>query len=276
MKMNKLAFFQAARNYALYYGAGNEDKLSVFDVAIVEPAGQQAASLQKIKDSGTLVLAYLSVVELNPAAPEVKLFRDTDFLNVAGQPLMNEAYGNYLMDLRSNRWQGLLRHKAGSLIEHSGYDGLFLDTIGDIESERITPESRDALIMAAVNMISRFRSSFPGAILVQNCGLEKLCNLTASMINGICWENPPLGEITAAPWVRAVTRRLVHLKERHGLKIMLLVEENGAARAPAGDGNLDGRCRTARIIAGRHGFLLYRAPLGYVRDVYAPCNLPEA
>ncbi|OPY58607.1 MAG: hypothetical protein A4E55_00788 [Pelotomaculum sp. PtaU1.Bin035] len=273
--MDKLAVFKKAKNYALYYGTGKEEKLAAFDVVIVEPSVYNEDSLKRIKDSGTLVLAYLSVMELRPAAPEIRLLKDADFLNIAGRQLINEEYGNYLLDLRSNRWRGLLSHRAGSLMENSGYDGLFLDTIGDIESVSIASKVRDSLMMAAVNIISQLKNNFPNSILIQNCGLEILCTLTSRLINGICWENPPLAKKTSRQWVNAVTSRLTHLRDRHGLKILLLVEENRETYSDTGDFNMDSYFQAARKIAVSNGFLLYRAPFCYVGGVNSPCNIPE-
>lgn len=268
--MDRLAKFAAAKNYALYYGVGREEELSRFDVVIVEPAGQSGTSVRKMQDSGTLVLAYLSVMEIHPSTPEMKLLKSSDILIQDGCPLMNQEYGNYLVDLRSNRWVGLLLHRAGRLITHLGYDGLFLDTIGDVESSDYGSDLRDSLLLAAANIVRQLRAVFPGEIIVQNCGLEKLCSLTSGFINGICWENPPFEIEASRPWIKAIVARLENLRESYGLKILLLLEnsnEIGLRNSEVADGI---NFQLAREIAISKKFLLYMAPLRYVNGVNLP------
>ncbi len=267
--MDRLARFAAARNFALYYGAGRDGELARFDVAVVEPAGQNEASLRRMQDSGTLVLAYLSVVEIPPWAPEIKLLKCDDFLCSRGEPLINEC-GNRLADLRSSRWTGLLLYRAGSLLARSGYDGLFLDTIGDVESVGFAAETRDSLLLAAAGAVRRIRTVFPGHVLVQNNGLERLCLMTAEYLNGICWENPMFGNKPFRPWTEAMVARLESLKNKYGLKVLLLLEAGNKPEPGTGPAAEEIDYSLAQEIAGKKGFLLYRSPHGYVGGVNPP------
>lgn len=266
--MDRLARFASAENYALFYGSGREGDLAGFDVAVVEPAGQSDDSLRRMRESGTLVLAYISVVEVSPGEPEYKLLKPGDLLSRGGEPIQNPVYGNYLADLRSTRWIGLLLRKAGSLLTGSGYDGLFLDTIGDVESGDLGTGLRDSLLLAAADLVRRIRTIHSGRVLVQNNGLERLCLLTAGLIDGICWENLRFGE-PLGPWNEAVAGRLEKLKESRGIKILLLLEEGGGA-GHAASAEQENNFRLARDFAYKKGFLLYRAPAGYTGGVNQP------
>ena len=268
--MDRLARFAAIKNYALYYGLGKEKELSQFDLVVVEPEGQSDAAVRGMQAMNTWVLAYLSVVEVHPAAPEIKLLlKNGDLLTTAGRLLTNREYGNYLADLRSSRWVGLLLHRISSLVTRSGYDGLFLDTIGDVESGNLAPELRDSLLMAAANVVRKIRDLYPGHILVQNCGLEELCLFTAEYLNGICWENPPFQEKTSEPWTRHVINQLDRLREKHGIKVLLMLEMMGGAGSDGG-ADFAGNYQLARKIADSKGFLLCRAPFRYVGEINPP------
>lgn len=260
---DRLASFNGAKNYALYYGPGREGDLAQFDLAIVEPAGQSQSSLRAMQLSGTLVLAYLSVMEVPPWDPVLSILRPEDFLSQGGRPLCNQAFGNYLADLRSSRWAGLLLHRAGSLLDRWGYDGLFLDTIGDVEDPGLPGGLADSLLLAAAELVGGIRKLFPGRILVQNNGLERLCLLTAEMINGLCWENPPLADQSCRPWSGSIITRLESLKKKHGLKIMLLVEDGETSEPSCGT-----NCLLSGRLAVEKGFLFYRAYRGYTGGVY--------
>lgn len=258
--MDRLAAFAGAKNFVVYYGHGREDQLSSFDVAIVEPAGHGSTGLKEMQHSGTLVLAYLSVIEVPEWDPAFKMLKAEDFLLSPGrQPLINMEYGNYLADLGSKRWTGLIMHRAARLIANSGYDGLFLDTIGDVEWAGDGGSIRDSLLVAAADFVRQIRNLFPGRVLIQNQGLESLCLLTAPYLNGICWENPPLDNESIRQWVRNMIGQLSMFKERYGLKVLMLQEEKETPNRIAGE------------ISCENGFLLYRAPRGYTTGI----NLPE-
>lgn len=263
--MDRISRFAAAKNFSLYYGLGREDELAAFDVAIVEPAGQSDASVIRMQKSGTLVLAYLSIMEISPTDPQVRMLKTEDFLYVDGQPVINREYRNFLLDLRSRRWLGLLFHKIGKYIVQSGYDGLFLDTIGDVESVELNFGARDLQLMAAVDFLRRIRSMYPSLILVQNCGLERLCYFSAQYINGLCWENPPLDRNACRPWVEMIINQLEQLKKKYGTKVLLLLE--GKVGIAEYDQPVGNNYRMALRIANKNDFLLYRAPFRYVRGV---------
>jgi len=267
VEVNRLSRFNAAKNFALYYGAGREEELARFDIAVVEPGGQSPASVRRMQAAGSLVLGYLSVLEINPSMQEFRLLDGSDFLSAEGRPLMNRDYGNYLADLRSKRWSGLLLHKAGHILHSLGYDGLFLDTIGGVESGDLPVSLRDSLLIAAADIVRKMRALFPGHIIVQNWGLEKLCFLTSGYLNGICWENPDFEGPAGLLRAETAVENLVKLKDKCDLKIFMLIEEK---KEGAGDAAAERNFRMAREIAERNGFLLYRAPCKYVGDVNPP------
>lgn len=271
--MNRLEAFYKANNYALFYGNGREQELAGFDYVIVDPSGQNNHSLQLLKRAGTLVLAYLSVIEIQPAAPEVKLLTKENFLLNGNNPRKNPAYGNLMADLRSSGWQGMLFNKAGTLLANLGYDGLFLDTIADIEFREIPGEERDSLLISAVNFVKDLRDRFPEHIIIQNCGLEKLCYWTAELVNGICWENPLCSSAKEKYWTEKVAGKLAELSSSKNVKIMLLIENSGTANnfgtlnnSNPERGDIQ-RLRFLRELAGKFGFLWYHAPYRYIGQV---------
>ena len=255
LSMNRTARLQSIKNYALYYGIGREQELVEFDMVIVEPKGQTKESIIRLKESGTLVLAYLSVMEIHASDPEAKLLRDADFLTKKGQRLQNPRYENWLADLSSERWNSLLTRHAVELINDFKYDGLFLDTIGDVEGDFLDLEKRDLLLVAAAHLLRRFRSVFPEQILIQNCGMERLLHYTAQYIDGICWENPCLEHRS---WFQPIIDNLSRFKRELNLQVFFLLEENTNTR--------DMQTLVKRIAAEK-GFLSYTAPSGYVSGI---------
>src|SRR5690606_35512053 len=95
--------------------------------------GQSRESVDALHEAGALVLAYLSTTEVPDYDPYKPLLRDADFLTVNGARLQNPAYQTSVADLRSRIWINLLLHRTGVYLRQNGYDGLFLDTIGNVE-----------------------------------------------------------------------------------------------------------------------------------------------
>ncbi len=260
--MDRKAKFSRAKNYALYYGSGRATELALYDIAIVEPAGQSINSLRELTSSGTLAVAYLSVMELPPWSKEFRLLKAGDFLKEEGKdkPYINPQYGNYWLDLRSKRWTDLLLHKVSYLLDGLGYDGLFLDTVSYVESLQIPTAMRSELLQAAAEIVRQMKMKFPGRILIQNCGLEELYRLTAGTVDGICWENPPLDRVECQEWAAQVVRNLKQVKETFGMQVFLLVEENDLCAR---------EFHLVKEVALANGFLVYYAPSNYTTGVSA-------
>jgi hypothetical protein len=247
------------RNYALYYGVGNENELAEFDLVIVEPLGQSRSNLRIMHQSRTMVIAYVSVMEIHPYHAFFGMLQDDDFLNVNGQRLKNEAYDTYLLDLSSTRWLGVLNHHIGKLLLNEDYDGVFLDTIGNIEMNIIPIGMQLIQEQAAISFIKQTRHIFPEAIIIQNNGLESLCLQVAPWIDAICWENPPFENNSSIKWMEMIITRLAKLKKENGIQTLLLLEQS--------DIEENNKASLAKKLAYNYGFLVYVAPLQYVSSV---------
>lgn len=220
--------FRDFQKYAVYYGNGNLARLSRYDVVVVEPGQQSSEDVQFLRSHGTLVLAYVSVMEIHSHHPLMKAVVDADFLRSENPPhefIVQETYQTRLLNLTSAHWRGILIRHIGRLLTQEGYDGIFLDTIGDVEDSTI-PRSYEQLEYA-VQIVAQIRQWFPDSILVQNNGLEALCMRTAEFLDGIVWENPPIALPDSRHWVKAIAERLERLRDTFNLRILVLFEGSG-------------------------------------------------
>ena len=261
--VNRKARFSSAKNYALYYGCGGANQLTQYDIAIVEPSGHSADSILEMKSSGTLVIAYLSVLEIPPWSEDLGRLKTRDLLHLNGQPYLNQEFGNFWVDLRSSRWVNLLLERVDYLLDKVGYDGLFLDTIGYVESRLLSSDLRNKLQSAAVKIICKIRKRFPKCLLIQNCGLEDLFKRTAGYLDGICWENPPFNQLASQAWAAQIICILEQEKKSHNLQVFLLVERNHLS---AQDFYL------VEKVAHDKQFLVYNAPTNYTDGVRINCQ----
>jgi hypothetical protein len=253
--MDRRLRFRKSSNFIVYYGKDNVQELCKYNVAIVEPLGQNADNVKAMKAAGVLVIAYISVIEIQAYSEFYKLLKEEDFLSVNGVRLRNDVFGSQLVDLRSPRWNSILIHHIGSLLYNYSYDGIFLDTIGDIEFPSIPEEYQNLLLNAAVNFIKAIRENFEDVVIIQNNGFEKLCSLTGPLIDGVCFENPPVNIERSKKWVESITRELVYFKDTFNAQVLILTDSLGKDN--------DHQEKVEELARG-NDFLLYHAPYSYL------------
>lgn len=248
--------WKRAQNYVLYYGHGKAESLSRYDVAIIEPKGATIDDIQYLKSQHTLVITYISIMEVHPTEPIFQQLRKEDFLIVNDSILQNKEFGTYLMNLQSQRVIQYLLQEVNHRFVTLDADGIFMDTIGDVERTDLPKKMLEEQLTAILNFLSVLRMLYPDHLLIQNNGLEQLCLQTAPYIDGICWENPPFTLPESQEWTSHILTRLVNLSTQWNLKILLLLEETIEKQRKA--------YPKAKTIAKHHGFLLYTAPKNYI------------
>ncbi len=241
MKMDEVSSF------TVYYGSGRENELARYDLAVIEASGHEKTALERLRRSGTLLLSYLSFIEVSPESVVRSELSEKDFLDNGGQPLINAAYGNLLADFSSEKWQSLLMDRIMDLHLNLGFDGIFIDTLADIEYFSLPESKKDALLYSAADFLRRLRGHFPELILVQNNGTGFLYHYTACFLSGICVENPPALDVSDV-------EKLRYLKEKFGMKIFMLTD---GGYDPVGE-------HKVKAAAQENGFLYYRAENGYL------------
>lgn len=249
-RMDRHLRFAMSRNFAVFYGRMGEEQLSCFQTVILEPSGHTPEAIQRIRSQGTLVLAYLSMLEIPPWSPDRSYLCGKDYLQQNGSPLIYESSGNYWVDFRSRNWSNLLLHKISYFLSHLEYDGIFFDTLGDVEEAAFPFHLREETITAVRRMLDRVREVFPRHILVQNGGTQRIIYDTAPYLDGICWENP-LGGPDPEPVTCLLLYNLKKIKDEYNIQILMLIE-NEHNNIPA-----------ARKIAADNNFLFYHADCGY-------------
>ncbi len=217
--------FAEADNYVLYYGHGQEKEAANFDIAILESQGQSAESVRWLKENNTVCIAYMSVIEVADYTREKMLLGQADLLKRNDLILRNEKYAASLADPRSKNWSRILLNKASELY-HAGYDGIFLDTMADIESPMFSRSEKNEIILALIEIIQKINQRHPQGLLIQNNGVEEVCLYTAGLIDGICWDNPPLEKEESAAWVSIIKRRLKRISDENNLKLFILYEND--------------------------------------------------
>lgn len=215
--------FSRLSSYTVYYGSFEAVTLSKVDAVIIEPMAYTPQQVREMRDAGILVIGYTSVMEAGPHLPYYSQLEETDFLHdVNGNRVSKAEYGNDVLDLTSAHWRGMFFYEVGKLLTEQGYDGVFLDTVGNVELARLPTQSQQ--LTAAVDVVAQLRQWFPTKILVQNNGLELLTHRTAPYIDAILWENPPLTDKKSAEWVKRMRDKLKDLTKRFNVRVLVLFD----------------------------------------------------
>jgi uncharacterized protein (TIGR01370 family) len=163
-------------NYIVYYGTGRVDDLARYDLSIVQPDTLTSEELARLKAQGKLVVAYLSVGEVEPRRPWYNDGR-VDLHWILGK---DQNWGSYYIDAGQPGWQQLMSDLTGEFVA-KGYDGVFLDTLDTVD---VYPATAPGM----VQLVRRLRADHPAALLVQNRGFS-VVDQTAAEIDAIMFED---------------------------------------------------------------------------------------
>jgi len=277
-------------NFVLYYGYGLDAVIEQFDLIILDAGAHDLKVISRLVDRNKTVLAYLSGFEYPFYRPEAAKVWGCYGLGVSSQWSWTN---NYLMDIRRDAWRDYLASEIEQILL-KGYHGVFLDTMGVCqmpELNQLAPNILEELILAAAETIGYFRKCFPQAILVQNCGLNQVKELTAPFIDAICWEGFKL-DLVEGPqpndWALKQVGELKQLSKDMGIRVLLLAEDGNRHEKPRCEllhhGQNLQQCipkvscqeidpiytlkRLQERFTREHGFLIYQAPHGYVAGIY--------
>lgn len=250
--MNHSCRFLEARNFAVYYGRGCSRELACFDIAIVEPRAWDTQSLASLKSHNTMVLAYFSLLEPAPGE-DITQLRARDLLQVDGRICREPTTGNLILDPRSRAARERLARLLPPILEQP-YDGLFIDTAGDIERPPLFGE--DDLFVATALMIRNIRQRWPGIVICQNWGLEKLRYFSVDYVDAFCWEN--YNRSLRNTWFNQTMHWLANLEGKRTLLLGETLSPNCEPSDP--DIEMAIRCQDDHFIS-------YLAPRGYVSGV---------
>lgn len=247
------------RSFVVYYGRGPLEGVDGYDIAILEPSGWTTPHHRHLQKDGVKTLAYLSALEVPPwRVPETGL-QDEDFVMIGGERFLKQPFGNWLANPRSRRWKRYVVETARSLYQR-GWDGLFLDTLGDVEDEQLSA-TWGWLIPATAELVQLIRGAFPSRPLIVNNGLWRLVPLIAPLIDGVCWEGNLTTEQLKEPWAQAMIEFLGRGAQERGWANMML------SHIPSGSLAAAERLRRFQEDAERYGFLAYAAPADYAESI---------
>jgi uncharacterized protein (TIGR01370 family) len=179
-----VAHAQTPPSVALFYGMHPPiEKLSAFDIAVVDPDAQfdplaqiqspSEAQIPPIRQTQahTAWFAYVSVGEVNPHRA---YFADVP---KAWMPSINKDWESHVVDQTSAGWPKFFIDRVIGPLWRKGYRGFFLDTLDSYQLISHTEAQRTAQQAGLIKVIRAIKSRYPKAQLIFNRGFEVLPQL---------------------------------------------------------------------------------------------------
>lgn len=214
-----------AASYKIYYDAPTKSqikKMQRYDLMIIEPVYYSAAQIKELKKYGTKVYGYINTMEAdNWNTDFINQLNESDFFHRNGERVHYAEWDSYLTDITSSHYQAILVAEVKKQIVDKGLDGVFLDTVGNIDNEH--SEQPDVLAAQRDGM-SQFMGTlnelYPSLSLIQNWGFGTLKSHTYRYVDGIMWESFNYNVVSNDQWSKNRIQELRTLDTTHNIKTL--------------------------------------------------------
>jgi len=112
---------QMKKDYGVFIGADNINKIKGYNVVVVEPASIDVSGVEFLHKTNEKIYAYLNIGSLENYRPYFNEFKEKTL------GLYENWEDEYWMDVSDIAWQNLIVDKLGRDIVDKGFDGFFID-----------------------------------------------------------------------------------------------------------------------------------------------------
>ena len=235
------------QSFLIYYGPASPEtkrRLKEADLAIIELQQWQPDEISDIRSSGTEVYGYLSVMETPDwNRKRTAAISSTDIMTENGKPIHFEQWNSVLMDLRSPGYRSLLLAELDEITESYNLNGVFLDTVGDIE-DYVPPALQDEMTAAYRSFLAVAGGRHTELKWLQNRGFKQL-EQCSGLLDGFLWEGLE-ADTLASDW------------SKHWMKALACHQKGGLSVLSVSDQTYPRIQKTAE----RNGFLHWTSPSG--------------
>lgn len=171
-------FISSKTPFGVCYAKVTPDQVRAYEMVIVEPDFYTKAEVEALKNTGTTILAYITLGEVDKNRWYYPLLEQEGFIGV------NENWGSSYLNLEKKEVRSILLDRMLPEVMIKGFDGLFLDTI-----DAVAPYTeRRELEPYMVELIHTIRAQHPGITIIQNAGLF-LLDETRSSVDAVLIED---------------------------------------------------------------------------------------
>lgn len=216
----------AVKKYKYYLDKGNDKigkEMAKEDLVIVEPIEMQQKYIKQAQKNETLIYGYINAMEADKWNLEFyNRLKEEDFYKDArGEKMYFSEWDSYLMDMTSKHYQALLLEEIQKQIVQKGLDGVFLDTVGNINSY-LPEKDQGAQNEAMLAFIKSIKQQYNDLSIAQNWGFQTLADYTAPYIDFVMWENFSYDVVGKDEWALNKMQQLVQIREKFGTQVMTI------------------------------------------------------
>jgi len=157
------------------------DEISQFAQIVVDPGHVTDAEIQKLKQYGGKVIAYVSVGESERWRDDYSTIKEELFIGV------NKGWDSDIMDLTQPEWMKFLVEQRFNSLAQRNFDGFFLDTLDSYQAV-LKKEKWASQEQGLTKIIQTLSQQHPDAIILLNRGFPVLKNVH-TIIDGVVAES---------------------------------------------------------------------------------------
>lgn len=132
-----------------------------YKMVIIEPDFYTKTEITALKATGTTIIAYITLGEVDSNRWYFPLLEERGFLGV------NENWNSSYLNLEDEETRTILLEKVIPEVMIKGVDGIFLDTV-----DAVSPYTeRNNLAPYMLMLIKGIRDQYPNKLIIQNAGL---------------------------------------------------------------------------------------------------------
>lgn len=160
-----------------YYGNDANSDFAPYQLIVLHHAHK--LPVRQINSSHKTVLAYLSLGESGPDAPDFALIKQRGLLM---ENMPTHWPNNLLVDARNPAWAAYLLEELIPQMLAEGFDGIMIDTLDSlIEAEKRQPALCDGMSKAAIDIVRTIRAHYPQITIMVNRGFDILPNIASDI-----------------------------------------------------------------------------------------------
>ncbi|KIL42837.1 hypothetical protein KP77_34670 [Jeotgalibacillus alimentarius] len=193
--------------FQIFYGNPDAEKLEELtrqDAAIIEPVAFTEDQVAHLKSKGVLTFGYVSLMQLENWNEELKqdLLPD-DYWLQDGRQLYIEEWDTYIMNISNPHYRELLMRKISDEVAGKQMDGIFFDTVDDLDYYFREDQSAESELRAGyAQLLTDIESAYPNLLIIQNRGFESYKAVSRKRIDGMLWEGFDKQDIDESEWAR--------------------------------------------------------------------------
>ncbi|GEK34562.1 endo alpha-1,4 polygalactosaminidase [Kurthia sibirica] len=207
-------------------------KMAALDIVIVEPIEMQKKYIRIAQKNNTQVFGYINSTEGDQWNQKLfQQFKKSDFYHDKnGKRLYFKQWDSYQMRMSSKHYRSLLMKEIEHLIVDRGLDGVFLDTVGNIEDYLPKKEQKKEL-QALQSFIKDIKTKYPQLTIAQNWGFTALEKYTQSYIDYFLWEDFSYKTVGNDAWAKNKMKLLNTLQRKNNLHVLTISFSDAAKSA---------------------------------------------